>query len=381
MAALQEEIEGPRTPIQEERIKLSFQDRLKAFNDLQKDYLTRVKKVSRASQRLSNGDGKNAIWTKRLSLKDTHSAVALHFLRQGNFDLYELLIQEHFPQIPSWLHAAATEYRTIYDLAGDILAGNFIQVKSWLAPYVELNIESAVECLGEILTAEYLEYLRRGETSYALEFLQSYMSHLDISRPLALLLLREDPSAAPPSVPPFDTVPKVHGERGLESVAQKFKEWAPQWRGDTAYSPLVRSCEVGYDALPTLSRMQEAHRKQGNANSWLYIKQLVGEVELTCGYPSPHSVFVCPVSKEMDTSGVGEESPQGPVLLPCGHIISHSSARALINPNRPHFPCMYCSSPCINGQHTRITFVDSVPMDSMMEIDEESNEESSVSCG
>lgn len=381
LVALQEELEEPQTPIQEERIKLSFQDRLKAFNDLHKDYLTQAKKVARASQCFSYGDGKNAVWTKKLSSKDIHAAVALHFLREGNFDKYELLVEEHLPQIPDWLGAAAAEYRTIHSLAADILVGNFVQVKKWLSPYVKQRIGSAVDSMNEILTVEYLGYLRRGEIGYALEFLQSHLSHLDISRPLALLLLREDPSAPPPSMPPFDILPLVYGEGGLEKIAEKFKERAAQWRGETEHSPLELSCRVGHHALPTLAQMQDAHRKRGDAASWLDIKQLVGEVGINMQDPSPHSVFVCPVSKEVSVPAEGDENPSRPVLLPCGHIVSHSSALSLIKPGRTSFPCMYCSEPCSLNRQVDITFVDSVTMDSMEGVKGGGDEESSVSCG
>mmetsp|Transcript_22573 Transcript_22573/g.19571 ORF Transcript_22573/g.19571 Transcript_22573/m.19571 type:complete len:92 (+) Transcript_22573:921-1196(+) len=49
-----------------------------------------------------------------------------------------------------------------------------------------------------------------------------------------------------------------------------------------------------------------------------------------------HSVFVCPVTKEVTTP----ENP--PMMLKCGHVISEQSLKKLKTSHRARFKCPYC---------------------------------------
>ncbi|KAJ6233454.1 hypothetical protein M0813_29759 [Anaeramoeba flamelloides] len=98
--------------------------------------------------------------------------------------------------------------------------------------------------------------------------------------------------------------------------------------GIPSHSPLEVLCQAGESSVPVL-------------------KKVSGLVSINTGDELPmeipvdnkfkfHSSFICPVSKERSTP----KNP--PVLLKCGHVISKSSMKTLLEGGKTKLKCPYC---------------------------------------
>lgn len=63
-----------------------------------------------------------------------------------------------------------------------------------------------------------------------------------------------------------------------------------------------------------------------------------------------HSVFTCPVSKEM----ANDDNP--PMMLPCGHVLAKNSITKMIRPPRTSFKCPYCPTEASMSTCKKICF-------------------------
>lgn len=103
--------------------------------------------------------------------------------------------------------------------------------------------------------------------------------------------------------------------------------------GHNARTDLALAIKAGTVALPCL--LKAAGIMKGK-EEWLSKKELPVEVELGKEFMF-HSIFICPVSKEIST----KTNP--PVLLPCGHVIAKSSLEKICNaPGRGKIKCPTC---------------------------------------
>lgn len=111
-------------------------------------------------------------------------------------------------------------------------------------------------------------------------------------------------------------------------------------------SPLLSVIRCGAAALPLLVK---AARVSPNWRDVEGDDALPVEVEITrdCIH---HSVFTCPVSKEEASEG------NGPMILPCGHVLSRQSIARLPRANNPRFKCPYCPSEQMPSQCTFVNF-------------------------
>jgi E3 ubiquitin-protein transferase RMND5 len=97
-------------------------------------------------------------------------------------------------------------------------------------------------------------------------------------------------------------------------------------------SPLLSLVRCGTAALPVLIK---AARVSPNWRDLGVDDALPVEIEVgrDCRH---HSIFTCPVSREEATEA------NGPMILPCGHVLSRQSIGRLPRANNPRFKCPYC---------------------------------------
>jgi hypothetical protein len=103
--------------------------------------------------------------------------------------------------------------------------------------------------------------------------------------------------------------------------------------GLSAESPLYVAATAGALALPRLLKYTSAARAKGTA--WTTADELAFETPLPARMMY-HSIFVCPVSKEQTT----EANP--PMMIPCGHVLAKETITKLCKGTR--FKCPYCPS-------------------------------------
>ena len=111
----------------------------------------------------------------------------------------------------------------------------------------------------------------------------------------------------------------------------------------SAESPLYLATTAGAIALPPILKLQEI-QKNKNAE-WTTQNELGVETPLPPTFQY-HSVFVCPVSKEMAT----DDNPA--MIMPCGHAVLQESLLRLAKGTR--FKCYYCSVESSPKDATRI---------------------------
>lgn len=129
-----------------------------------------------------------------------------------------------------------------------------------------------------------------------------------------------------------------YNESAWEEVAHSFNREFCSLLGLSADSPLFIAATAGAIALPYLLKMQSIMKEK--RTEWTTQDELPVEIPLPSQYHF-HSIFVCPVSKEQST----DTNP--PMMMPCGHVIAQESLDKLSKGSR--FKCPYCP----NESHPR----------------------------
>ncbi|KAI4674007.1 uncharacterized protein J4E88_008474 [Alternaria novae-zelandiae] len=119
-----------------------------------------------------------------------------------------------------------------------------------------------------------------------------------------------------------------------DEVAQSFNREFCSLLGLSADSPLFIAATAGAIALPYLLKMQSIMKEK--RTEWTTQDELPVEIPLPSQYHF-HSIFVCPVSKEQST----DKNP--PMMMPCGHVIAQVSLDTLSRGGHK-FKCPYCPS-------------------------------------
>jgi len=102
--------------------------------------------------------------------------------------------------------------------------------------------------------------------------------------------------------------------------------------GFKAKTEISQAVKAGTIAMPQLLKVPNIMKGKEDLISK---KELPIEIELGNEFKF-HSVFICPVSKEIST----KSNP--PMMLPCGHVISKSSLEKICAPVRGKVKCPTC---------------------------------------
>ncbi|KAF2017525.1 hypothetical protein BU24DRAFT_367445 [Aaosphaeria arxii CBS 175.79] len=129
-----------------------------------------------------------------------------------------------------------------------------------------------------------------------------------------------------------------YNDSAWEEVASSFTKEFCSLLGLSSDSPLYIATTAGAIALPTLLKLQNIMKEK--RTEWTTQNELPVEIPLPPSYHF-HSIFVCPVSKEQST----DENP--PMMMPCGHVIAQESLEKISKGTR--FKCPYCP----NESHSR----------------------------
>ncbi|KAI5864674.1 CTLH/CRA C-terminal to lish motif domain-containing protein [Durotheca rogersii] len=117
----------------------------------------------------------------------------------------------------------------------------------------------------------------------------------------------------------------------FDEVATSFTREFCSLLGLSAESPLYVAATAGALALPQLVKYNTKTKAKGT--EWTTANELAFETPLPRSMMY-HSIFVCPVSKEQTT----ETNP--PVIIPCGHVLARESLQRLAKGSR--YKCPYC---------------------------------------
>ena len=139
-------------------------------------------------------------------------------------------------------------------------------------------------------------------------------------------------------------------EHHWDDVAHDFAREFCSTMGFPAESPLTLSICAGMIALPQLLRL--ATLLEGKPSDWKDRDQLPLEIDFGAQRSDFqfHSIFTCPVSKELAT----QENP--PVALPCGHVICKNTMDSLRRIPGGEASCPICHGKFSLASHKIITF-------------------------
>ncbi|KAI0380223.1 CTLH/CRA C-terminal to lish motif domain-containing protein [Hypomontagnella monticulosa] len=312
-------------------------------------------------------------------------AIAMHLLREGQFDVASTFINEAQPQPEAThtpapaLHPASYDFSlpsphhyppddipiTDADIPTDLTAfqsrelqSSFAEMYQILSALKERKLERAIswaranneelEARGSNLEFELCKlqfiWLFKGHTvnglpdtsdngvegalKYAKENFNRFQHrHLREIQQLSAALVYSRNLADSPYGPIFDI------SAAFEEVAASFTREFCSLLGLSAESPLYVAATAGTLALPQLCKYTSIMKAKGT--EWTTTNELAFETPLPRSMMY-HSIFVCPVSKEQTT----ETNP--PVILPCGHVLARESLQRLAKGSR--YKCPYCPS-------------------------------------
>ncbi len=135
-----------------------------------------------------------------------------------------------------------------------------------------------------------------------------------------------------------------------EEVIQEFKKECCAQQNQPLEAPLYVVNTAGATAMPHLLKLLHITKlkpvsinsssDKKNETTTMPLEQDVGQLGIQIDLDPNfvyHSIFACPVSKEMT-----DEQQNPAVMLPCGHVLAKNSATRLIRGNSTKFKCPYC---------------------------------------
>eukprot|EP00249_Psilotum_nudum_P017319 c26259_g1_i1 orf=253-1398(-) len=259
---------------------------------------------------------------------DTHiinQIIALHFYRQGLFDLGDCFVTE--AQEPG--ASLRAPFFEMYQTLEHIKVRNLEPALTWAKSHREELLQKGSSLEFRLLQLKFVQLLHRGKRSDAIQFARGAFGpfatrHMgEIQRLMGCLLWADRIGSSPYS----DLLSPTH----WDVIAMDFTRECCSLLCQSYESPLCVTISAGSQALPTLLKMVTvlASKKQ----EWQTLKQLPVEIELGKEYQF-HSIFACPISKDQSSA----ENP--PMLMPCGHVLCKLSLQKLAKSRL--FKCPYC---------------------------------------
>ncbi|KAL1924445.1 uncharacterized protein VTP21DRAFT_4099 [Calcarisporiella thermophila] len=314
------------------------------ITDDQKEFHSALSKYGKAidkkfKQELAVGNNPEAFRGKEDILNRT---VAMHLIRQGQFELANSFIQEAHLDIPNELQE---QFMEMYHILAALKAKNLEPALNWakskheqlqaLGSTLEFDLHK-LRFIQLVTTVGCEEALAYSKISFG-QFAETHMHEIQRLMCSLLFLSRLDRS------PYADLLSPSY----WSDIQHAFTTDFCRLLGLPAESPLYITVTVGTTALPTIIKMFTIMRE--TKNEWSQADELPVEIPLAEDLRF-HSIFACPVSKEQGT----EENP--PMMLTCGHVICRESLGRLSRGNSVRFKCPYCPSESTPNQAMRVYF-------------------------
>ncbi|KXS12036.1 hypothetical protein M427DRAFT_126089 [Gonapodya prolifera JEL478] len=324
----------------------------------QKDLQNVFSKFSKAVDKRFKMD-LNAGWNpKAFDGKDAVLArtIALHFIREGRFDVADAFVVEAGLDIPEQLKAQFVEMYHILEAmrrAGSSgVVGSDPDLELALAwarrnrealaargSSLEFDLHKCrfIQCLKSTNPLSAREYARQHFADF------SHSNFTEIQRLMCALLFSTRLSTSPYADLLHPTL--------FADLHTRFVRDFCALLGLPADPPLLVALQIGTASLPRLYKMSSI-MKDKSGLEWSQQGELPVEIPVldTQLY---HSLFVCPVTKEA-WNGLDENPP---MMMQCGHIISKEALNRLCKGNvQARFKCPYCPQEATAMQAIRVHF-------------------------
>ncbi|KAJ3260397.1 hypothetical protein HDU77_001353 [Chytriomyces hyalinus] len=266
-------------------------------------------------------------------------AVIAHLIREGRFELAHLFACES--QLDQSDTALSTQFQDMFTIQAAIKSFNLDPAIAWVRTNAAALTASASSLEFSVIRLQFLKLLFgvegvcQGDRAAAIKFAQVHFE------PFKERHMKEISRLMCSSV--FSTKIKDSPYKDLTSITA----WSDLSHAFTrefclllhlpAESPLHTCVSVGVNALPTIIKMSSIMKEQSGLE-WSSQGELPVEIPLL-DRQRFHSVFACPVSKELGT----KENP--PMMMVCGHVVCKESLLRLGKGSMSSkFKCPYCPS-------------------------------------
>ncbi|KAJ3282575.1 hypothetical protein HDU76_008678 [Blyttiomyces sp. JEL0837] len=319
------------------------------IQDSQKELHSTTSKLQKSIDRKFKSIDLDSIWDPNAfegKQETLNTAILLHFIREGRFNIAESFAKELGRGVPTGL---MTEFADMHRILEEMRRGVLMGALEWCRRRRGELVKRGSSLEFQLVKMEYVRLLREGKLKEALafaklhfgEFKDSYMKEIQKLMCATLYIKRLSKS-------PYTDLLDPNLETDLHhSFTRDFCSLLNQ----SAEPPLFTAVTVGISALPTISKMSSILKNQNVSGlEWSQSGELPVEIPLLDSQRF-HSVFACPVSKEFGT----DENP--PMMMSCGHVVCKESLVRLSKGNLgARFKCPYCPSESTAQQAMRIYF-------------------------
>ncbi|KAI9022913.1 RMD5-like protein A-like protein [Phycomyces nitens] len=325
------------------------------FGRQQKDFQTTLSKFGKEIERKFKQD-LSVIYRPEAFAGKEHlvgRALAMHFIRQGQFDLCDAYMREAGIKQDDTLYAMTEhlkkEFHRMYEVLSDLEAHNLDSAIEWACMNREALAKSGSSLEFNLHRSRFLQLLVDKKKLEGIYYSQKYFGQFHSTHvkeiEYVMHCLLEDKTAEA-------RLDFLGSPEAWTNLFQEFQHDFCSLLNMSAESPLYASVLVGTTALPVILKLYKimSARKTG----WSQQNELAVEIPLEEELRF-HSVFACPVSKEQAT----DENP--PMMMPCGHVICKESLARLSRSSRygrnaTRFKCPYCPSETSIDQAIEVYF-------------------------
>ncbi|EFJ24324.1 hypothetical protein SELMODRAFT_79692 [Selaginella moellendorffii] len=269
--------------------------------------------------------------------------IALHFYRQGMFELGDCFVGE--AQESEGAAALKLPFFEMYQILEHMRNKNLEPAIEWAKSHHKELKEKGSSLEFKLHQLEFVQTLLKAgrweALLYGRRIFGKFPDHLGVIKKLmaCMVYFARDVGSNP--------YKELLAPSHWESVALEFTRECCGLLGQGYESPLHVTLSAGSQALPTLLKLSSVmSNKKGE---WQAMKQLPVEIELDKEFQF-HSIFACPVSRDQSSA----ENP--PMLLPCGHVLCKQSIVKLAKGNTRPFKCPYCPMEASSSHCRQIHF-------------------------
>ncbi|KAI8364988.1 CTLH/CRA C-terminal to lish motif domain-containing protein [Choanephora cucurbitarum] len=333
--------------IQEQSKQLSFQKP-------QKEFQSALSKLSKEIDRKFKQDISVIHHPEAFAGKQDvlYRALALHFIRQGHFELCDEFMNESDIAIDDPLRETVEQLKNEFEQMYTVL--NKMEQEKDLEPAIQWANEHQQELKGLSSTLgfnlhrmRFIQLLTSTDPITAVRYGQQHFNtygdkhYSEIKRLMTATLFSQNLSSS--------RYADLCSSDNWNNIKQEFQRDFCSLLKISAQSPLYTSVYVGTTALPVIMKLYTI--MSSKKTEWSAQNELPVEIPLSEELRY-HSVFACPVSKEQAT----DTNP--PMMMPCGHVVCKESLTRLSRSSRAasRFKCPYCPTESSIDQAVQVYF-------------------------
>ncbi|CAO3635518.1 unnamed protein product [Mucor hiemalis] len=332
--------------IQETAKKLQFQKP-------QKEFQSSLSKLNKELERKFKQDISVIYHPEAFAGKESliSRSLALHFIRQGQFELCDEFLNEAKILVDDDLRETVeqlkTEFEQMYTVLRQLEKENDLTCAiRWAETHQEGLTKLGSTLVFNLHRMRFIQLLLSGNAIDAISYGRVHFNsfgekHLSEIKRLMTATLYKDLSDS--------RYADLTSPTNWILIKQEFQKDFCSLLNMSAESPLYTSVYVGTTALPVIMKLytiMSSKKAEWSAQDELPV-EIPLEEELRY-----HSVFACPVSKEQAT----DDNP--PMMMPCGHVICRESLTRLSRNSRAssRFKCPYCPNESSVDQAIQVYF-------------------------